>query len=77
MLSLTNSYCVLGFVLLLCGALLGQEASSDGQLQPESHDCPTWTYFNSDTQSCQCGAKVHHVSQMAVHLKWKFSFDSV
>ena len=60
MLSLTNSYCVLGFVLLLCGALLGQEESSDGQLQPESHDCPTWTYFNSDTQRCQCGRRVHH-----------------
>ena len=60
MLSLTNSYCVLGLVLLLCGALLGQEESSDGQLQPESHDCPTWTYFNSDTQECQCGATVHN-----------------
>ena len=60
MLSLTNSYCVLGLVLLLCGALLGQEESSDGQLQPESHDCPTWTYFNSDTQGCQCGATVHN-----------------
>ena len=37
------------FVLVLSGALLGQKESSDGQLQTESHHCPTWTHFNDET----------------------------
>ena len=52
---------MLVFVLVLSGALLGQKESSDSQLQTESHHCPTWTYFNSDTHSCQCGANVYHI----------------
>ena len=50
---------MLVFVLVLSGALLGQKESSDSQLQTESHRCPTWTYFNSDTHSCQCGDPVY------------------
>ena len=54
-------YCILAFVLVVCGALLGQEESSDGQLQTETQHCPTWTYFNSETHSCQCGKSVYHI----------------
>ena len=61
MFSPCNSYCSLVFVLVLCGALLGQEESSDGQLKTESHHCPTWTYFNNDTHSCQCGPIIHRI----------------
>ena len=61
MFSLCNSYCMLFFVLVLSGALLGQKESSDSQLQTESHHCPTWTHLNSDTHSCQCGANVYHI----------------
>ena len=61
MFSLCNSYCMLFFVLVLSGALLGQKESSDSQLQTESHHCPTWTYFNSDTHSCQCGDPVYRI----------------
>ena len=61
MFSPCNSYCSLVFVLVLCGALLGQEESSDGLLQTESHHCPTWTYFNNDTHSCQCGDLIHRI----------------
>ena len=61
MFSLCNSYCMLFFVLVLSGALLGQKESSDSQLQTESHRCPTWTYFNSDTHSCQCGDPVYRI----------------
>ena len=61
MFSPCNSYCMLVFVLVLCGALLGQEESSDGQLQTESYRCPTWTHFNNDTHSCQCGDAIHSI----------------
>ena len=61
MFSLCNSYCMLVFVLVLSGVLLGQKESSDSQLQTESHHCPTWTYLNSDTHSCQCGANVYRI----------------
>ena len=52
---------MLVFVLVLSGALLGQEESSDGQLQTESYRCPTWTYFNNETNSCQCGPIIHRI----------------
>ena len=61
MFSPCNSYCMLVFVLVLSGALLGQEESSDGQLQTESHRCPTWTHFNNETHSCQCGDAIHSI----------------
>ena len=57
MFSLGSSNCILAFVLVLCGTLIGQKESSDGQLQTKSHHCPTWTYFNN----CQCGTPVHNI----------------
>ena len=56
----TNS-CRLAFVLLLCGIVLGQKEPRIAQLQPEHHDCPTWTYFDNETQSCKCGPAVHKI----------------
>ena len=61
MFSLCNSYCQIVFVLVFWRVLLGQEESSDGQLQTETQHCPTWTYCNSETHSCQCGDIIHHV----------------
>ena len=46
-------------VLLLCGTLLAKDDGQppdNGQLQPQSHNCSTWTYFDNATHSCACGA---------------------
>ena len=56
----TNS-CRLAFALLLCGIVLGQKEPRITQLQPEHHDCPTWTYFDNETQSCKCGPTLHKI----------------
>ena len=61
MFSLVNSYCILASVLVLCGALLGQKKSNDGQQQTEIHRCPTWTYFDNATHNCQCSTSVHNI----------------
>ena len=58
MFSVCSTNCRLVFVLVLCGALLGQEES---QLQAETQHCPTWTYFNNKTNSCQCGPIIHRI----------------
>ena len=54
-------HCQLAFLLVPWRAMLGQKESSDGELQIETQHCPTWTYFNSETHSCQCGDIIHHV----------------
>ena len=61
MFSICSTNWRLVFVLVLCGALLGQEESRDGQLQTETQHCPTWTYFNNKTHNCQCGKSVYHI----------------
>ena len=46
-------------MLLLCGTLLAMDDGQrpdNGQLQPQSHNCSTWTYFDNVTHSCVCGA---------------------
>ena len=52
---------MLTVVLLLCGTVLAKKESSNGQLQQENHDCPTWTYFSNASQSCQCGPHLHYM----------------
>ena len=75
MFSLYNSYLQLAFLLVLCGALLGQEESKDGQLQTETQHCPTLTYFNKETNSCRCGPVIHHIVTCSVEdLIKEFSF---
>ena len=48
-------------IIYHCGIVLGQKEPRIAQLQPEHHDCPTWTYLDNETQSCKCGPAVHKI----------------